>query len=241
MTQEQYEEIIERQRSIEVGINKLLSLFLLDSSTNEDTNPILGICEAAKFLGVSYQTLSEGCKKGEIPYRRLGSRILFSKIALINWIHHINLSFLEDIVTSSNNYHRRQDSIDNWLRISINPVTGLKEEYHIIYDPNPGESQVIGSNEAAELLGLSRDKLYQLSHAFVHYQFPVERDRGRFTYSRDKILKYMETPIYKKFKSEYDAVLKVQKERIAAADARREAERLEKESKKRNSSKDKQD
>jgi excisionase family DNA binding protein len=241
MAQEQIDELLERQIAIEAGINKLLSIYHLDSASIEEVNPTLNVKEAAKLLGVGTSVLMKGCKDGDVPHRRLGTKYLFSRIALFNWLHHVNLSFLENRLDTKHKYSIRGDSIDNWLRISINPVTGLKEEYHVIYDPSPGESQVMGSNEAAELLGLSRDKLYQLSHGFVHYQFPVERDGGRFTYSRDELLKYMETPIYKKFKSEYDAVLKVQKERIAASKARKEAERLENEARKVNHSKSKQE
>lgn len=47
--------------------------------------PILNAVEAADLLGVDKQTVYDYAGRGEIPHRRLGRRILFSRAALVEW------------------------------------------------------------------------------------------------------------------------------------------------------------
>lgn len=42
--------------------------------------------EAARYLRVSRNTLYDAAARGEIPCRRLGKRMIFSKHALVNWL-----------------------------------------------------------------------------------------------------------------------------------------------------------
>lgn len=42
--------------------------------------------EVAKFLGVDRKTVYEAAGRGEIPARRLGRRLLFSRTALVEWL-----------------------------------------------------------------------------------------------------------------------------------------------------------
>ena len=46
---------------------------------------ILGVDELAEFLGVNRKTVLEYAGKGDIPHRRLGRRILFSRAAIMEW------------------------------------------------------------------------------------------------------------------------------------------------------------
>ena len=43
--------------------------------------------EVASLLGVSRKKVYEAATTGEIPCRRLGRRILFSRIAVLEWLH----------------------------------------------------------------------------------------------------------------------------------------------------------
>ena len=42
--------------------------------------------EAAKILGVSIWTLYAAVNRGEVPHRRIGRRMLFSRRALVLWL-----------------------------------------------------------------------------------------------------------------------------------------------------------
>lgn len=49
---------------------------------------ILSFVEACKFLGVSDNTFRAALKTGEIKYRKLNKRYLFSKDVLEQWVNH---------------------------------------------------------------------------------------------------------------------------------------------------------
>lgn len=42
--------------------------------------------EVAEFLGVERKTVYEYANRGEIPHRRLGKRLVFSRRALVAWL-----------------------------------------------------------------------------------------------------------------------------------------------------------
>jgi len=42
--------------------------------------------EVAEFLGVNRKTVYEYANRGEIPHRRVGKRLLFSRGALVAWL-----------------------------------------------------------------------------------------------------------------------------------------------------------
>jgi excisionase family DNA binding protein len=47
---------------------------------------ILNVDEAAALLGVHRQTVYDYASAGEIPHRRLGRRLLFSRRAIVAWV-----------------------------------------------------------------------------------------------------------------------------------------------------------
>jgi excisionase family DNA binding protein len=42
--------------------------------------------EAARLLKVSADLVYEAANRGEVPHRRLGRRMLFSRVALVGWL-----------------------------------------------------------------------------------------------------------------------------------------------------------
>lgn len=240
MTQEQYDEIIERQKTIEAGINKLLSIYMLDSS-NEDMNPILTIKEAARLLEVSTGTLMKGCNTEGVPHRRIGKKYLFSKIALLNWLHNINSSYVQEKADNIKSSNFKPEPINKWIRLSMNTSSGALEEFDMKQDIQVDESPELGAKEAAELLGIPRSRLYQLCYNPLLNNIPVGKRGKKYIFSQAELLKWMQTPIYKKEKREYDIGFKKYSDRMNACKAGREAERLEKEAKKRKRSKNKQE
>ncbi len=46
---------------------------------------VLRVPEAARLLGVSRDALYEAIKRGEVPHRRIGRRILLCKEVLLEW------------------------------------------------------------------------------------------------------------------------------------------------------------
>jgi hypothetical protein len=85
---------------------------------------------------------------------------------------------------------------------------------------------------AAELLGVNVSKMREWANAFLYYKTPVIREGSRFYFSKDALLKWADTTDFKKIKADYIKNSTLNKERLKAAEARREAERLEKEAKK---------
>jgi excisionase family DNA binding protein len=47
---------------------------------------IMDITEAAGFLGISRWSLYAAAGRQEIPHRRVGRRILFSRSAMVDWL-----------------------------------------------------------------------------------------------------------------------------------------------------------
>ncbi len=47
---------------------------------------VVGADEVALWLGVDRKTVYNAAARGEIPHRRLGKRLLFSRTALVSWL-----------------------------------------------------------------------------------------------------------------------------------------------------------
>ena len=47
---------------------------------------VLQADEAAQLLGIDRKTVYEYANRGEIPHRRLGRRLLFSRSAILAWL-----------------------------------------------------------------------------------------------------------------------------------------------------------
>ena len=47
---------------------------------------VLTAREAARLLKVSEDLVYEAASRGEVPHRRLGRRMLFSRVALVGWL-----------------------------------------------------------------------------------------------------------------------------------------------------------
>lgn len=55
---------------------------------NESTQApeVLGVADACKLLGVSRNTLYAAVSRNEVPHRRIGTSIRFSRSALLKWL-----------------------------------------------------------------------------------------------------------------------------------------------------------
>jgi excisionase family DNA binding protein len=47
---------------------------------------VMSAVQVASFLGVDRKSVYEAAGRGEIPHRRMGRRLLFSRHALIEWL-----------------------------------------------------------------------------------------------------------------------------------------------------------
>lgn len=54
-------------------------------TTNLDDD-VLDVPGACKFLRMGKNTIYEACARGEMPHRKIGNRIRFSKAALLRWL-----------------------------------------------------------------------------------------------------------------------------------------------------------
>lgn len=48
--------------------------------------PVMTATEVAKLLGVNRKTVYEAVARGDIPHRKFGRRILFSRAAVMGWL-----------------------------------------------------------------------------------------------------------------------------------------------------------
>lgn len=56
-------------------------------ATTKQADPdVLTVHQAAKLLGLGLHTVYEAAGRGEIPHRRIGRRILFSREAILAWL-----------------------------------------------------------------------------------------------------------------------------------------------------------
>jgi excisionase family DNA binding protein len=54
---------------------------------NVQSHPeVMDADELATFLGVDRKTVYDYAGRGEIPHRRLGKRLLFSRSAIVSWL-----------------------------------------------------------------------------------------------------------------------------------------------------------
>lgn len=51
-----------------------------------DDKPVLCVEEAAELLGVSRWLLLQEIKRGHIPHKRIGRRLVFSRQRLLEWM-----------------------------------------------------------------------------------------------------------------------------------------------------------
>jgi excisionase family DNA binding protein len=47
---------------------------------------ILTVDEVAAMLGLGRNSVYDGAARGEIPHRRVGKRLIFSRAALVEWL-----------------------------------------------------------------------------------------------------------------------------------------------------------
>lgn len=57
-------------------------------SKHEQDPDVMNAAEVAAFLGLSRNTVYGAASGGEIPCRRLGRRLIFSRRALVLWLSH---------------------------------------------------------------------------------------------------------------------------------------------------------
>jgi hypothetical protein len=114
-------------------------------------------------------------------------------------------------------YIFQRDQLITWLSVD-EPMVEVKDSIDTI--------------TAAELLGVPPQKIRQWAAGWCYYKMPIIRKGNRVFYDREQLLEWAETPVYKQLKETYLANLALHEQRLKAAEAQREAERLEKEAKK---------
>lgn len=50
------------------------------------TADVLNVDQVADLLGLGRNTVYEAANRGEIPHRRVGRRLLFSRTAVLEWL-----------------------------------------------------------------------------------------------------------------------------------------------------------
>ena len=49
---------------------------------------VLNVAGVAELLGLGRNTVYDAASRGEIPHRRVGKRLLFSRTAVLEWLAH---------------------------------------------------------------------------------------------------------------------------------------------------------
>ncbi len=47
---------------------------------------VLGVDQVATLLGIGRNTVYDAANRGEIPHRRIGRRLIFSRTAVMEWL-----------------------------------------------------------------------------------------------------------------------------------------------------------
>lgn len=58
----------------------------LSSVANDNDNDVLDVREASKLLRIGRNAIYDACARGQMPHKRIGNRIRFSKAALLRWL-----------------------------------------------------------------------------------------------------------------------------------------------------------
>lgn len=66
-----------------------IELSRTERSENESFQDVLTAEEAARFLRISISTLYQLVKEGALPLRRIGTRLIFGRQALLKWVNEI--------------------------------------------------------------------------------------------------------------------------------------------------------
>ncbi|MEZ4804603.1 MAG: helix-turn-helix domain-containing protein [Bacteroidia bacterium] len=73
-------------RDLTSKVERIESLLLNRSTSDNDTDQLICIKETAKYLKLSVPTIYRKVSRGEIPYCKKSNRLYFSKSELIDWI-----------------------------------------------------------------------------------------------------------------------------------------------------------
>lgn len=119
-------------------------------------------------------------------------------------------------------YIFQRDQLITWLSVD-EPVVEVKDS--------------IDTMTAAELLGVPIQKVHQWAKGWAYYKMPIIRKGSRVYFDREQLLEWADAPTFKKLKETYLANKALNEQRLKAAEAQREAERLEKEARKKNRNK----
>jgi len=99
-------------------------------------------------------------------------------------------------------------------------------------EPKVEVKDSIDTITASELLGVPPQKVREWAKGWAYYKMPIIRKGYRVHFDKEQLLEWAETPVFKRLRETYLANLALHEQRLEAAEARREAERLEKEAKK---------
>lgn len=53
-----------------------------------NTAEVLTVEQVAELLGLGRNTVYDAANRGEIPHRRIGRRLIFSRTAVLDWLAH---------------------------------------------------------------------------------------------------------------------------------------------------------
>lgn len=53
---------------------------------NDNSDDVLDVKQACELLRMGRNAIYDACGRGEMPHRRIGNRIRFSRLALLRWL-----------------------------------------------------------------------------------------------------------------------------------------------------------
>lgn len=81
-----FDQLPEAVRQLTEKVERLQELLLNLQPQNEGSNKMLGVEEAASFLGISAQAIYTMASRSIIPYHKPGKRLYFDRHDLEEWI-----------------------------------------------------------------------------------------------------------------------------------------------------------
>lgn len=82
---------------VKKDLKELKALLLNKADNNPEADTPIGIKEASKFIGKTVTTVYGYCQRNEIPYNKVGNKLLFFKSELIEFIKQGKVKTLKEL------------------------------------------------------------------------------------------------------------------------------------------------
>jgi len=89
---------------VKKDLKELKTLLLNKAENKPEADTPIGIKEASKFIGKTVPTVYGYCQRNEIPYNKVGNKLLFFRSELIEFIKQGKVKTLKELQADADTY-----------------------------------------------------------------------------------------------------------------------------------------